>query len=500
MCDFPNNKSPGIGGFSVKLLKLAAPYVCHSLAFICNLSLCTSVYPTEWKLAKVTPIFKAGDKLDVGNFRPISVLPLISKIIERAVHNQLYSYLTNTCILSDNQSGFRTNHSTTTTLLDVQDFILKNMDSGRATGAIFLDLKKAFDCVNHSLLIDKLYNYGVKGNCLEWFKSYLNNRAQAVNINSTLSDFKNINIGIPQGSILGPLLFIIFVNSLPNSVDCKCTMYADDTTLLCTAYDSTTLQSDLQSNLNKIVNWFNKNNLTLNIKKTKFMVFGTRYMLENFENVHLHCNNDSLDRVNEYNYLGVTFDPLMSWSEHINQMSSSISKRCGIIKRVKHFVPQDTLIMLANALVMPNFDYCSAVWSNCSLELSNSLQILHNRLARIILSADIRTPVNDMMNTLQWNKLNDRWLNQMLILTFKCLKGMVPGYLSSQFTFMHNIHSKGTRSQTNFALYEPKWKINAGRRTFHMRAAKIWNNLPTDIRCCYESMSLLQFKNSTFMK
>jgi len=158
-----------------------------------------------------------------------------------------------------------------------------------------------------------------------------------------------------------------------------------------------------------------------------------------------------------------------------------------------------TCWLTANALVMPNFDYCSSVWSNCSNELSNSLQILHNRLARIILSADIRTPVNDMMSMLKWNKLNDRWSIQMLVLIFKCIKGIAPDYLSSQFNFMHNMHSKGTRSQTNFALYEPSWNINAGKRTFQSRAAKTWNSLHADIRCNYESMSLTQFKNSTFM-
>jgi retron-type reverse transcriptase len=500
ICDIPNNKSSGIDGFSVKLLKLAAPYVCHSIAYICNLSLRTSVYPTDWKLAKVTPIFKAGDKLDVGNYRPISVLPLISKIIERAVHNQLYSYLTSMNILLDNQSGFRSNHSTETTLNDVQDFILKNMDNGQATGAIFLDLKKAFDCVNHALLIEKLSNYGIKGITLEWFKSYLGNRAQAVNINATLSDFKNIDIGIPQGSILGPLLFIIFVNSLSNSVDCKCTMYADDTTLLCTANDSSTLQSKLQCNLSKIADWFKKNNLTLNIKKTKFMVFGTRRVLENFKDVSLYYNNDSIERVDVFKYLGVTFDPIMDWSDHINGMSSCISKRCGVIRRVKPYIPKDTLIMLANAIVMPNFDYCNTVWSNCSAELSNSLQILHNRLARIILSADIRTPIDDMMSTLHWNKLNDRWFNYMATLTFKCLKGMAPGYLSSQFTFMHDTHSKGTRSQTNFALFEPPWNINAGKRTFHSRAAKLWNSLPTDDRRNFNSMSIAQHKQLFLIK
>ena len=148
---------------------------------------------------------------------------------------------------------------------------------------------------------------------------------------------------------------------------------------------------------------------------------------------------------------------------------------------------------------MPNFDYCSSVWCNCSAELSNTLQILHNRLARIILSADIRTPVNEMMHALQWNKLHDRWYNQMLTITFKCIKGIAPVYLSSQFTFMYNIHSKGTRSQTNFSLCEPSWNITAGKRTFHSRAAKMWNNLPADIRCNYETMSISQFEHSTFV-
>ena len=152
ICKLPNNKSSGLDNFSVQLLKIAAPYICNSLSYICNLSLCTSKFPADWKKAKVTPIFKAGDKTEVGNYRPISVLPIVSKIIERAVHNQLYSYLTSNGLLCDNQSGFRANHSTTTTLLDVEDYILNNMNEGRATGAIFLDLSKAFDCMNNDLL------------------------------------------------------------------------------------------------------------------------------------------------------------------------------------------------------------------------------------------------------------------------------------------------------------------------------------------------------------
>jgi len=255
-------------------------------------------------------------------------------------------------------------------------------------------------------------------------------------------------------------------------------MYADDTTLLCTSDNPSVLQSDLQSNLIKIANWFENNNLTLNTNKTKLMVFGTNHILDKFGDITLYYNNDQIERVNQFKYLGVVFDPLISWSEHVNQISANISKKCGVIKRIKYYVPKNILSMLANAIVMPNFDYCSPVWSNCSNELSNSLQVLHNRLARIILSADPRCPINEMMKTLKWVKLNDRWNNHMLYIVFKCLKGTAPTYLSSQFTFMHSVHSKGTRSQTFNLLSEPSWNINAGKRTFRMRAAKLWNNIP----------------------
>ena len=246
ICNMQNSKSPGLDQFNVRLLKLAGPYLSNCLAHICNLSLSGYTFPDEWKKAKVTPIFKSGDKSDVGNYRPISVLPIVSKIIERAVHDQLYAYLTNADLLSNAQSGFRSNHSTSTTLHDVQDYILNNMDDGYATGVIFLDLKKAFDTVNHDILIKKLKNYGIDNNELLWFESYLNNRSQVVNVNSTLSDFQPVNIGIPQGSILGPLLFIIFVNCLPDAVDkCKTVMYADDTSIMCKANNVHELQSQL---------------------------------------------------------------------------------------------------------------------------------------------------------------------------------------------------------------------------------------------------------------
>ena len=422
----------------------------------------------------------------------------MSKILERAVHDQLYKYLTSHNILSQCQSGFRSKHSTNTALLDVTDYILLNANDGKVTASIFLDLKKAFDTVNHDLLLKKLNSYGIKGTTLAWFKSYLSDRTQAVNINSTLSDFKNIEIGVPQGSILGPLLFIIFVNSLPDSIhnDCKCVMYADDTTLLLNSSDPTTLQNDLNSNLDKIADWFKANKLTLNIKKTKLMLFGTKKSLCKFKDVSLKYDGITIERVEKFKYLGVSFDPQLSWNEHVNYLSSIISKRIGVICRIKQYLPNKIINMLAQALIFPHFDYCSSVWSNFSMQHSNELQILQNRLARVLLSADIRTSVDKMLKDLDWVRLAYRWEHHLLIQAFKCLKELAPTYMSSVFTFTHSVHSKCTRSQSHYTLVIPNWKTNFGKKTFHYRATKLWNKLPPNIRVNFNKMSVNQFKNA----
>ena len=200
------------------------------------------------------------------------------------------------------------------------------------------------------------------------------------------------------------------------------------------------------------------------------------------------CIDDSLIMDN-FKYFGFVFDPQLTWSNHIDQLTSNVSKRIGIIQTIKYYLPSSTLNLLGNALVMPLIDYCSSVWSNCNVQYSNSLQILHNRLARILLSADSRTLVNDLMTTLSWNKLEQRWNDQLLITTFKCLQGNAPSYLSSNFLFSDSAHSKGTRSQTFKCLLLPPWKTNPGRRSFHFRAANRWNKLTNDIRLNFSTMT-----------
>ena len=259
------NKSTGLDRISARLLKDAAVIIAPTLTDIFNQSLKSSTFPKIFKEGKVTPIFKSGDRTNMSNYRPITVLPILSKILERFVHTQIYNYLTENKILSPNQFGFRPNLSTSTALAFFTHNILENADNGLVTASIFLDFSKAFDTVDHVILLRKLKSIGLDDNSLNWFKSYLTNHQQKTSINDTLSSSLPVSVGVPQGSILGPLLFIIYINDMPSIVKhCKVILYADDTLL----YYSSNSAREIED-LHLICRWLNENLLRGDFLQTR---------------------------------------------------------------------------------------------------------------------------------------------------------------------------------------------------------------------------------------
>ena len=458
-----------------------------------NLSVKSGVFPNDWKLAKVSPIHKTGERNDANNYRPISVLPTIARIFEKLIYEQLYDYLCKNDILDSRQSGFRSLHSTVTALLDLTNQWCFNIDRGMISGVVFLDLKKAFDTVDHSLLLTKLEHVGVRGHSLEWFNSYLTNRYQFVYINGILSEQDMIKCGVPQGSILGPLLFLIYINDLSNITDFATTrMYADDTNMTFTACSVEGLRHEMNADIEKLIQWLCANKLTLNILKTEYMLIGSRQRIATVtESLDLSINGISLKKVNCSKCLGVELDEFLSWDSHITSVCKKVSSGIGVIKKIKPFIPSRSLINIYQSIVEPYFDYCSIVWNGISEGLAEKLQKLQNRAARIITGSHYMAPTKDMLEKLGWSNLKERRNKQKALMMFKIINGMTPVYLKDMFsknigTSCYNLRT----SREDIAL--PRARTDYYRNSFAFTGAKIWNSLPNDLKC---ERSLESFKN-----
>ena len=275
--------------------------------------------PHELKIANVIPIFKKGDVLIPCNYRPISLLSVFHKLLEKIIYKKIISFLEKYKILYNYKFGFRSNHSTTLALIEVLDEIYKNLDQQNYVIGTFFDLSKAFDTVNHEILLQKLSYYGIRGIALSWIKSYLDNRQQYVSIDKTNSATKVVNYGVPQGSVLGPLLFLLYVNDISNCIpNCNLRLFADDTNMFTYGRNLNTLVEETNICLDKLNTWFLANKLTLNVDKTCYIVFAPfKNIVSSDHNFQLSINNVILQQLRSCKYLGVMFDDGLSWKPHI---------------------------------------------------------------------------------------------------------------------------------------------------------------------------------------
>ena len=323
------NKAIGLDRISARLLKDSAECMAPLPTRIFNRSLEASTFPSIWKCGKVTALFKGGDRTDCNNYRPITVLPTISKILVRAVHQQMYEFLAANKLLTPNQFGFRPNLSTVTALAHFIDNILQSLDRGCFTAAVFLDLSKAFERVDHVLLVEKFKTIGASSQVVKWFASYLESRYQVTSVENCQSTQQIVSVRVSQGSILGPLLFLIYVNDLSNTV------------IYFSANCCQNIEHHLNVDLANLSEWFNNHYLTLNTSKSKFVLFGGDRRLQTCQGVKLVIDHENLECEDSINYLGVVIHKNLTRNEHVESLIAKVNQRTGLLHRIKHLLPLD---------------------------------------------------------------------------------------------------------------------------------------------------------------
>uniref|UniRef100_A0A8C5Q641 Reverse transcriptase domain-containing protein n=1 Tax=Leptobrachium leishanense TaxID=445787 RepID=A0A8C5Q641_9ANUR len=393
------------------MLQIRAPAIANPVASLINESLVTGYIPKLWKNARVVPIHKSGDSTLISNYHPISLLLVMSKILGKCVYTQLRDYYQSSNYLTPDQSGFRPNHSTTTALLKVCNDIQAGIEQGDLTGAIFLDFAKAFDTVDHGILLQKLKNSGITEHTLTWFQLYVSNRLQHVAISGSSSFPLPVTCRVPQGSILGPLLFTIFINDLPNI--CKAStvhMYADDTVNYTRNQISHSWRPCCKNN-SEVETWIADNKLFLNTNKTVTMLFGTAPKLHKLQNPHLHVrtkSNDTLTTVTSLKYLGMWLDPNLSFGPHIEKLSSKLYPKLGALYRNKSCLSPAVRKQIVQQMLMPAIEYGDVVYAAALQTHLHKLTTLYNSFCHFVLQCSYKTHHSDMLKELNCPSLVSR--------------------------------------------------------------------------------------------
>lgn len=482
-----SNVSQGLDNISCKIIKAIPENCINVLCYLFNTTIESNEFPKLLKHARITPIYKSGDKNNPLNYRAISILPIISKVFEHIMLEQISYFFNTNNIINKNQYGFLSKSNTTSACIGFVDNIQQSLDNKKFTACLSIDLKKAFDSVNHEILLIKLNKYGFSNNAINLISSYLSERFQRVVIDSDISSSDlEIKTGVPQGSVLGPMLFLAFINDMFElSLYGKLTMYADDAMLAYEAESITELNMEMQSDITTIEEYLKCNLIQMNVKKTCFMLIGKSNKCIN--NFTIKTSNDMIARVTEMKYLGLYLNCTFSWDTHINYIKKKISPYPYVFYRLRKFLGSSLLLKLYYAFFHSRLIYMNSIWSSAPKLLINKLAILQNKAIKSIYKLPYLTPTVQLYNE---NILSLATLNQYeMILLFK---KMIDGHIKHSFILQKNsdFHQYFTRRVDDF--HQIQFNSKYGKNRFLIQASVSFNQLPESIK---NITSISKFKN-----
>lgn len=472
-----NQKAVGPNSIPTKILKLVKKEMSIPLSSIVNLSFEMGIFPTKLRIGIVIPVHKRESQLLCNNYRPITLLSNISKIFEKATYQRLYSFLEMNNILYPQQYGFRNFHSTNHALIEITEKIRQAIDQGEFTCGIFLDFQKAFDTVNHEILLQKLRYYGVRGLELNWFKSYLSNRSQTVRIKNKLSDSLISSYGVPQGSILGPLLFLIYINDLNKAVKhSEIHHFADDTNLILRNKSLKKINSQANHDLKLITVWLRANKISLNVNKTKILIFRPERKIIT-KKLNFRISGQKIHISKEVKYLGIILDEQLKWKKHLQTIQQKLSRANGMLSKIRHFVSKEAIRAIYFSLFHCHLGYGCQIWGQAQNDTFKTIEILQNKALRIInFTKDWRKTADPLYLKSDILKLKDNINLNNCQLAFDFFAESLPKPLQKLLTKMQDIHNHNTRSTNSYQLAVPLVRTNLyGKNSIQFKTVSIWN-------------------------